>query len=296
MEKYSKVKVWIVIVFLLLLVSCSKKPEYIKIDNIAIKGVTDSLMLVSMDYVVYNPNDMKTKLKQSGISIYYKDTLVGNGELNNQISLKPNDTVSIPVRCEVRLDKLSRFYPDLLHSDSAAFTIKGENKVRFMLNSIIVGINETIYLNTKEIIRKEIDKNLGDTDNFRIKSIAVHSIPTFDKTRFNMVIEAKNNLPFDYEISQINLQFIIDGKGKEPAAYWAQEAKMFQKAYHTTNIPIEVVIDNVNTIKNTKIQSLLNAEIDFIVAGEIQIEIKGYTFIIPVNDQKKIDIKKFIGL
>ena len=281
---------------LTLIFSCSEKPEFIKIDNVIIDGIKDSLMEVRMDYVVYNPNNVKTKLKKSGMSLYYKDVLVGEGYLNKQISLKANDTIRVPVKCNIQLDKLSKFYPEMLYSDATAFGIKGENKIGFLLNSFTIDVDETIYLNTKEIIKKEINKNIGTTDNFKIKTVSVNSLPTLNKTNFKIVIEAKNKLSFDYEINQMELQFFLDSKAKESIASWTQDGVISQRAFQTTDIPIEVTVDNFNVLKNTKISMLFKKGIDFIVVGEVQIKIQEYVFNVPINDKMQIEIKKFIGL
>jgi len=281
---------------LVLMYSCSKKPTFIKIDNVIVNGIKDSLMEVGMDYVVYNPNNVKTKLKQSGMSLYYKDVLVGEGYLNNEISLEANDTIRVPVLCNIQLDKLSTFYPEMLYSDATAFNIKGENKIGFLLNSFTIDVDETIYLNTKEIIKKEINKNLGNSDNFRIKTISVNSLPTINKTNFKVIIEAKNNLSFDYKIQQMELQFYLDSKAIEPVASWTQDKVISQKAFQNTDIPIEVAVDNFNTLKNSKISMLFKKRIDFIVVGEVQIKIQEYVFNVPINDKMQIDVKKFIGL
>ena len=293
---YKCIRNIIIGMMLTIMYSCSEKPEFIKIDNIVVKGIKDSLMEVSMDYVVYNPNNVKTKLKQSGISLYYKDALVGEGYLNNQINLKANDTIRVPVLCNIQLDKLSEFYPEMLYSDATAFNIKGENKIGFLFNSFTIDVDETIYLNTKEIIKKEINKNLGNADNFKIKTIVVNSLPTLNKTNFKITIKAKNNLSFDYEIHQMELQFFLDSRAKEPIANWSQDKVISQKAFQTTDIPLEVAVDNFNTIKNTNITMLFKKKIDFIVVGQVQIKIQDYVFDVPINDKMKIDIKKFIGL
>tara|TARA_R110002073_G_scaffold279026_1_gene443143 strand:- start:430292 stop:431179 length:888 start_codon:yes stop_codon:yes gene_type:complete len=294
--KTSLKHIILVVWLLLLLVSCSKQPQFIKIDNVNIEGLKDSLMHVSMDYVIYNPNNVKTKLKQSGMAIYYHDTLVGTGTLNKEINLPSNDTIKVPVACEIRLDKLSKFYPEMLQSDATAFSIRGENKIGFLMNSFTIDVEETIYLDTKSIIRKEINKNLNTEGNFKLKKVVVNALPTLDKTRFKLEIEAQNNLPFDYEIHEMKLQFFLDDAAKEPVAQWKQEAPILQQKYQPTTIPIEVVVANLNLLKNTKLTMLFKQEIDFIVIGNLQVKIQEYTFNVPVNDQMKLNLKTFLGL
>ena len=103
-------------------------------------------------------------------------------------------------------------------------------------------------------------------------------------------------MSFDYEIHQMELQFFLDSRAKEPIANWSQDKVISQKAFQTTDIPLEVAVDNFNTIKNTNITMLFKKKIDFIVVGQVQIKIQDYVFDVPINDKMKIDIKKFIGL
>lgn len=285
----------IIFTTLIMLISCSKKPKFIKIDNIVVKGIKDSLMEVNMDYVVYNPNNVKTKLKESVISLYYKDNLVGKGELSNNINLKSKDTIKIPVLCNIKLHKLSLFYPEMLNSDSTAFQIKGENKIGFLLNSFKTNVNEKIYINTKKIIREEINKNLGNTDNFKIKSIEINALPSFKKTTFKIIVETKNNLSFDYKIEHMKLEFFLDNKAKKSIANWSMDKIISLKAFETNNMPLDVTIDNHSMMKFTNISMLFKQKIDFIVKGQVQIKIQDYIFNVPVNDKMKIDIKKFVG-
>jgi len=289
--KNTGLVLWLV----LLLASCSKQPQFIKIDNIRIDGLKDSLMHVRMDYVIYNPNNVKTKLKQSGIAIYYRNTLVGTGYLNKQISLPSNDTIKVPVACEIKLDMLSEFYPEMLRSEATAFNIRGENKIGFLMNSFTIDVDETVYLDTKSIIEKEINKNLNTEGNFKLKKVLLNALPTLDKTRFKLEIEAQNNLPFDYEIRDMKLQFFLDDAAKEPVAQWEQETPILQQKHRATTIPIEVLVANFSLLKHTKLTMFFKQDIDFIVIGNLQVKIQEYTFNVPVNDKMKINLKKFLG-
>ncbi len=286
--------IFISLVLLVVLISCNTKPEFIGINNISIEGLKDTVMLVKMDYIVYNPNNVKTKLRQSSMDLFYRDTLVGKGYLDEQITLSPNDTIKVPVRCEVSLAKLSRFYPYLLQSDSTVFTIRGESKIGFLLNSFTIDIDDKIYLNTKKIIKEEINKNLGVSENFKIKTILVNKLPTLSQTNFNIKIEAKNNLSFDYQIEDMQLQFYIDTKDT-PIAKWKLEYPIKQKAHNTTQISIDVMVDNFNTLKQTKLSWFIKRKADFIIIGKAQIKIKEYTFTVPINDKMAMDIKTLTG-
>lgn len=292
----NKFKMMAFILIMAQFFACSKKPNFIRIDNISINGIKDSIMQIGMDYVVYNPNDVKTKLEESGMSLYYKDSLVGKGHLNKEIPLKANDTIKVPVVCNIQLDKLSQFYPEMLNSNATPFKIKGENKVGLLFNSFTIDVDETIHLDTKGIIEKEVNKNLRQQDNFKIKTVVINSLPGLKKNRFQIIIETTNNLPFDYEINKLQLDFYMNNRTNESVATWNQNEVIYQKSYQKTNIPIEVEVDNFNMLKNMNVSMFFKSKIDLIIAGQVEIKIQDYIFNVPINDTMKVDVKKSIGL
>lgn len=276
-----------ILIFSFLVISCSQKPEFVRVGNVAVSGLKDSLLLVHMDYVVYNPNDVKTKLKQSSMNIYYKDSLVGQGYLDKQISLAANDTVKVPVRCEVTLEKLHHYYPELLESESSIFKVKGDSKVSFLLNSFTIDMDDEIQLNTKKIILKEIKKNISQTNNFKIRSIGANKLPSFNKTELNLKVLAKNNLPLEYTIERMELQFYMD-KGNEAVAEWTLAEPLVQKALESVDIPIKASLSNLGILKNAKLSWLTQKKVNFNILGSAEININGYQFNVPIKDSLSI--------
>ncbi|QLG45073.1 hypothetical protein [Costertonia aggregata] len=272
-----------ILIFSFLLVSCSQKPEFVRVDNVVVAGLKDSLLMVHMNYVVYNPNDVKSKLKQSGMDIFYKESLVGQGILDKQLSLAANDTVKVPVRCEISLKKLHLYYPELLASEASIFNIKGDGKVSFLLNSFTIDMDDEIQLNTKAIIHGEIRKNISKTNNFKIRSVAASKLPTFSKTELNLQVLAKNNLPLEYTIENIKLQFYMD-KGNDAVAEWTLAEPLVQKALETVNIPINASLNNLGILKNAKLSWLTQKKVNFNILGNADIKINGYQFNVPIKD------------
>ena len=286
----------VAIVFLfVVLTSCKgEKPEFVRIDNVQIEGLRDSLLLVKMDYVIFNPNKVKTKLTASGMSLYYKETMVGKGYLDKQIALSSKDTINVPVRCEVSVDKISQFYPQLINSDSTAFQVKGSSDIQFLLKSFTIAANDIIYLNTKKIIRDEINKNIGNADNFKVKNVSVHELPSLNETTLKMEVVAKNNLPFDYKIKDMNLQFFLE-EDESAVAGWKLNNGVDQKALSTASIPIDVTINNFGIFKQARLSWLTSGKATFRMVGEAAIVIEKYTFNVPINDKMSIDLKAFSG-
>ncbi|TAI47336.1 hypothetical protein [Flagellimonas allohymeniacidonis] len=278
-----------ILILFILMVSCSEKPEFIAIDNVAIKGLKENNLIVDMDYVVYNPNNVKTNLRQSSMSLFYKDSLVGDGFLNEQVSLGANDTIKIPVTCEISLKKLNAYYTELLESDSTVFALKGNGKVSFLLNSFTIALEDKIHLNTKEIILEEINRNLDYGNNFKIRSIATDRLPSLKKTHLKLGMETLNKLPLDYTITQLDLQFYLDKK-KGEVALWSLAQPFEQKVGGTSTLPIDVTLNNLDILKQVKFSWLTNQKVNFTIMGDAKIQIQDYAFNIPIKDTIEIGL------
>lgn len=273
----------------LLFTSCSKKPQFIAIEHVTIKGLTDNALVVGMDYVVYNPNNVKTKLRQSSMEIFYKDSLVGKGFLNEQMSLAAKDTIRIPVTCEIELKSLNAFYSELLASDSTEFTLKGNGKVSFLLNSFTIALDDKIHLNTKKAILEEISKNLDYGNNFKIRSISSNRLPSLSKTHLKLGVETLNKLPIAYTINAMNLEFYLD-ENKGQVAAWAMDEPFHQEALKSTTIPIDVTLNNFDILKQVKFSWLTDQKANFTILGEAQIKIQDYEFNVPIKDHVEIGL------
>ncbi|MFC4221147.1 LEA type 2 family protein [Flagellimonas marina] len=282
-------KIALVLGTFLFFMSCSKKPEFVAIDHVTIKGLTENALVVGMDYVVYNPNNVKTKLRQSSMEIFYKDSLVGKGFLNEQMSLAANDTIRIPVTCEIELKSLNSFYPELLASDSTEFALKGNGKVSFLLNSFTIALDDKIHLNTKKAILEEISKNLDYGNNFKIRSISSNRLPSLSKTHLKLGVETLNRLPIAYTINTMKLEFYLD-ENKGHVAAWTMDEPFFQEALQSTTIPIDVTLSNFDILKQMKFSWLTNQKANFTILGEAQIKIQEYEFNVPIQDYVEIGL------
>ncbi|MEO1033887.1 MAG: hypothetical protein AAFX55_21070, partial [Bacteroidota bacterium] len=134
------------VVIAILLTSCGKKPTFISAEDLKVESVKDSMMFLKMTYVVYNPNTIKSKLKESELKIYYQNSEVGEGFLNEEVLLSPKDTIQIPLNFKVNIKRLSEFYPKLLSSDSSRFDVKSNSKIETVLKTFSAKGNETVYL------------------------------------------------------------------------------------------------------------------------------------------------------
>ncbi|PRX54963.1 LEA type 2 family protein [Flagellimonas meridianipacifica] len=287
MKTITKIKTTILFAILSVIISCAKRPEFVAVENIAILNSKNDTLMVGMDYIVYNPNNVRTKLRQSSMEIYYRDSLVGRGFLKEQIVLSANDTIGIPVSCKISLKSLSTFYPELLTSEASTFDLKGNGKVSFMLNSFSIVLDEQIDLNTKEAILTQIEQNLDYGKNFKLRSISSNKLPSLRKTQLRLEMEAVNRMPIAYQIDSLELGFYLD-KTKESVAHWTLEKPYDQRPMGSQIIPLQVTLNNLDLLKQMKFSWLTDQKVNFTILGEAQVLIEGYRFNVPIEDLLEI--------
>ncbi|MEA1787269.1 hypothetical protein U1E44_14300 [Arenibacter sp. GZD96] len=287
MKTITKTKAMTLCAVLIILISCSKRPEFVEVDNIVILASDSETLTVGMDYIVYNSNNVRTKLRQSSMEIYYKDSLVGHGFLNEEVALSANDTIGIPVSCKINLKRLSIFYPELLASDSSTFDLKGKGTVGFMLNSFNIVLDDQIHLNTKKTILDQIEKNLNNGKNFKLRAISSNKLPSLTKTQLKLQMEAINQMPIAYQIDSLELDFYLD-RDNGSVAHWSLEKPYNQSPMGSQIIPLEVTLNNLDMLKQMKFSWLADQKVDFFILGQAQVLIEGYRFKMPINDLLEI--------
>ncbi|GAA3614868.1 LEA type 2 family protein [Flavivirga amylovorans] len=281
------------LIIIIALSSCGKKPDFVAIENVEVESIKDSVINVKMNYVVFNSNAVKSKLEQANLKIYFQDKVVGKGYLNQTVLLSPKDTISVPIKFELNLKQLSKFYPILLESDSSEFYMESNSKIKVMLKTFSVKGKETIFLDTKNIIKSELNNRFNNSENFKVKGVSVDKIPTLNESSFNINVQANNNLPFDYKVERLELTFY---NASSQVAKWQLQQSFLQKAHKTTSIPITITVNNLNLLKNADMSWFVKKEIEFDIKGKAVIIVNGYEFNIPVEDKIKFKLKILTGI
>jgi LEA14-like dessication related protein len=284
-----------ILIAFILLISChKKKPEFLGIDSVSISGLKEDSMLFDINYSIYNPNAVGTKLRQSAMSVYYKDTLVGNGYLYKETKLPASDTISLPVRCEIKLATLSHYYPEMILKDSSVFTLKANGKVDFFMNSFNVAINDKITLNTKEIILSEINKRLSGGGNLSLKEISIEKLPSLNETEMNLALAVNNTFPFEYTLKHLQLYFYdVDGRNK--IGSWLLDKPVKQAAQTQTKIAVAAKMQNLSVLKQGVLNLLSGKKQEIKIKGDATITIKGYAFTIPIEESIPMNLSLLSG-
>ncbi|XLS29596.1 LEA type 2 family protein [Flavobacteriaceae bacterium M23B6Z8] len=279
----------------MIMISCQKKkPEFLGIDRVSINGLKEEKLLIDIDYSIYNPNNVSTELRQSSMAVFYKDTLVGNGYLYKEIKLPASDTITLPVRCEIELKTLSKYYPELIMQDTSVFSLKGDSKVDFFMSSFNIAIEDQIAINTKEIIHNEITKRLSGGKNFKLKEISFEKLPSFNETEIQLTIGVINSLPFDYELRSMHLTF-YDDRMRSKLGSWSLSSPIEQPAETQTEIPVAAKVRNLNMLKQGVFAVLSSKKRKVNIVGTAEILIKGHSFRIPVEESMPINLSLLSG-
>lgn len=263
--------------------ACGKEPRFIGIKNAKIIGIQDSLLLFDLDYVAFNPNRVSAKLKSSDIDVYFKNQWVGIGKIREVVSLSANDTVELPVKCAVSLNKLHSFYTELIAADSAVFELRGHNKIGISLLNINNKVAQEIHLNTKSYFEDEVRKSLNENSVFSVLNFSMNRFLGLNESEFEMKILIKNTLPIDYVLEDMALGFFPES-GDENIATWQLQETLLQKALTETSLPVSVKVNHFNLMLNSRLSWLTTQSAKFRLVGEMKVNISGKSFEIPIND------------
>lgn len=273
-------------------VSCVRQPEFLYIENVEINGVNKDTLFASLNYVVYNPSKSKVELVNSEMNIYYKEALVGMASLDSLTKMVPKDTMSLPVNLNVSLKELANNYAELLAQDSSLFVVKGQNEVNFIIDGISISTEEEIYMRTKEVLMSQISGQVDNSNHFKLKSVGFNRPKGFRETEFDITMEFQNSLPIDFFINKMDLTFYFD-KESQKVSDWVLKEPIEVNSQAFEEVKAKVVTDNLSFLKGFN-PKWISGKADFIMKGTIEIEIQGYTFELPIEDEQTIDIRDLL--
>lgn len=274
--------------FLLLMTGCLKPPEFLSIEDVKIQGIEDKQLLVDLNYVIYNPNRLSAVLKESEITIYYKDRRVGEGIKLGESQLTARNTIKLPFRCRLLLDELVDDYPELLGEEPSRFKVKGSSKIGVLFFGFKLGVDEWITLDVEEIIKDELSRMLSEENLITVKDFGWGMFGV-NGTTMNVLLEWRNEFSFGYKLQKMDLNLRLKPHGK-PIARWASNANWEIKGNDKMEIPIEVVLDNLNILKEAGVNMLFKRNMKLYVKGTVTVEIEGNSFELPVDATKSWDL------
>lgn len=274
----------------LVLTSCVSKPELVRIDDIKILGVQDSVMTVQLAYVVYNPNIFKAKISRGEVEAFFGSERLGTAVINEPLTLQAKDTSQLHMKVSFDLDRLESVYPDLIEQDSAVFRIVGKNTIRLMTRNFTLNVDEYIALNTKLFIQEQVKKNLSRKGNFAIESVSIRQLPSLSKVVLDLKVGLLNELPLDYTVEGAKLRFYAR-KNEDPVAEWQLEEPFEMKAFSKISLPVEVELRNFNLLKNFDFGWIGKGGMELRMEGNARLSIKKYTFGIPIKQNKLIRMR-----
>lgn len=282
-------------VFILLLLSiivaiacCVKKPVFIKMGQVKIIALKDSILETKITFIVYNPNRIKAALRSSDIKTYYKNIAVGTSTLDTVVEVPARDTVKVPMITNINLGNLAKVFPELLAANgTSSFRIEGNNKVKVLGVVWNIPLKDEVKLNIRNLIINQVGQTFNGNSGFNLKAFALDKIPGLHKTGFKMNIALKNSMPFDYSIVHLNLD-VYKHLGDPAIAHWELPSSLLQKAGETSEIPVQIDVNNLNVLRNLHITDLLHPNLDFLIKGVAEISLQGNLFTIPIEQTRTV--------
>jgi LEA14-like dessication related protein len=264
-----------------------KSPDIRGVERIDLVDLQDSLLRVDFTMNIFNPNKYDVSISSSEIETFYSGISVGQGTIEAKTVLKGNDVTSVKTQTWISLPQMAHLYPELLALDTAKFDIVGKSKIKFYISNLSINFDQSIRLNTREIILSQINRNLKDSEFLKVTSVSVDQLPALNRTKFKVSLEIQNNMPFAYTLEQLDINMHLQQED-EPVALWTQSLPVIQAASSISELPLELTVDNFTLIKQMDITKILENERDIFLQGNAKVLINEYAFNVPIQVKKQV--------
>ncbi len=286
-------KTIILILIIGALTSCVKQPEFIDLQNVRIRNIQDSSLNISLNYIAFNENSIKTKLVDSEVSVFYRNELIGIGRLDTMIPLPSRDTIKIPMTCELDIKRLSKFFPELLLGRTSEFTFEGTGQVKAWFGSTTIKFEDKAEIDIRKTIRNEINNIISNRDNFNIKEFRF-KMGSLNGALAEVVVEWKSFLPFDYKL--VKQDFRVGFKGNpRPSTSYKSESEILVKPNQVIPIPLQLTLGSLDKIIGSGLSMLFQQKVDVWIEGNVGLRIAGEYFEVPISAKKEVKASSLIN-
>ncbi len=289
MKKLSSISLTILLTNFLLM-SCGKAPHFIGPENIEIEGLVGSEMLVSLDYMIFNPNKAKATLEDAEMALFFKDSLIGYGRLEHAVELQPKDTLTLPMKCRLDLNQLAVHADVFTSQREVTFRLKGKNGINLALGNFKMKFNEEVTVNTHALLQAELEKRMAGGEAFTLKQVRLTPRLDIRNTQFEAHMEMKNDLPFAYTLNDLALQFYTED-GSVHMAEWALKQPVSVKAGDRLSLDLNIKVDNLGMLRQLRPDRLMSKKAYVLVRGKMRLVIDGYKFLIPIMTKQPWTMK-----
>lgn len=268
---------------------CLKTPVVSGADAVYFGTITDGNLQTSIRLKVYNPNIGSSRITSAHVKIYYQKKLVSSSQLDSAVVLKGKDTSAIPLNSKIYLGNLVSVFPGLLAVDSPEFYVEGSCSASMLGVNWNVPIRETVKLNIRELIAKQVAQTFKSDSSFQIRSLHLSRLPDLQTTRFDMMLRINNDFQFDYQLRGLQLN-LYRKDGKRPLARWKMTDTVNAHAGQPTDIPLSVAVSNANMLTETRLSDVMHGGMDITLQGTANIAIGDHVFAIPIENTRHISL------
>lgn len=268
---------------------CLKAPVLSGADVIYFGTISDGNLQTLIRLKVYNPNIGGSRLTSANVKIYYQGKLIGTSKLDSPVLLKGKDTSAIPLNSKINLGNLVGVFPGLLAVDSPKFYVEGNCRASMLGVDWNVPIKETVKLNIRELIGRQVAQTFKSDSSFQIRSLHLSRLPDLQTTRFDMMLRINNDFKFDYQLRGLQLN-LYRKDGKRPLARWKMTDTVNAHAGQPTDIPLSVAVSNANMLTETRLSDVMHGGMDITLQGTADIAIGEHVFAIPIENTRHISL------
>lgn len=269
--------------------SCTKSPEFLDLENVELQSALDSVLVLKMDYKAYNPNKTRVKLSSAEMLVFFKGVQIGKGVSTEEVELLPRDTISIPIECELSLKNTSRYFPQMIHQSAEKFTVVGHGRVQTPIGKINVKMKDSISIDLREMVIKEVHRIFNAYDNFRIQKVELSQI-SLGQSKVKARVLWKNPMPFDFKILAQDFRVGI-GKNNKIGDIKSEEIIEVKSNEENKTFVSSNIDHNLDFFIQSGFSVFFNQKIRVWVAGTVRLEIEGESFDLPVQTFKYMSVK-----
>jgi LEA14-like dessication related protein len=131
------------IVILTGMISCNKSyepPVFKNIDNVKLSKVENGIVNMKADAILYNPNDVKAKLKSVDIDVYIKDKKVATLKEKYSLKILAKSEFSLPMNIGLDISELGLVNSILGFIQGRGFKAHYVGKAKIIMHGVPVSI------------------------------------------------------------------------------------------------------------------------------------------------------------
>ncbi|MEA1785140.1 hypothetical protein U1E44_03480 [Arenibacter sp. GZD96] len=289
-------KILNVVAITLFLGSCTvAEPVFISNDNMAFKGLKDSIFYFTVDANVYNPTNYNYELRELLFDVNYDDAKMGSGSLINPQFIKVKDTVALAITGNLSLSQLHKKHKQILAQDKVNFYFTGKAFAVHPLKKIRKSFEVSVPYDAKSFITDNVLSSDLVLNEIEIEKLNPFANLNPLRSYFRLNVHFYNSQSFDFKIEKIEISL----KSKQSDKVFLEgvlDSLIHAPSFQKIKVPLDMESDNLNVLQNFGSSFFTKDANKFIGSGFVVVRIENYDFQIPFSKEFEIEGNPFGNL